>query len=98
MWTTNGVAVGTPDISLGVSFFNAEYRGVGIPTIESFMGMGISGGLGIGIFSIGYGQGLDNNRPIWHSYSGGVGIGGRTFTIISGQYQPYNYSSLIKKW
>lgn len=99
IWTTNGVGIGSPDASWGISFFNAEYRGDGVPTMESFMGTGKSGGLGIGPFSVGYSQGLNSQgAPVWHSYSGGVGIGGRTFTIVSGQYQPYNYTAPIYKW
>lgn len=94
IWTTNGFAMGTPDLSVGISFFNAEYKGLGVADMQSYMGYGRGGSGGVGAFNIGFSQGLDNydGNLIWNSYSTGLGVGGRTFTIVNGQYQLFNHS------
>lgn len=99
IWTTNGLAIGTPDVSVGFGFFAGEYKGKGIPTMGSYMGYGNSGDVSFLGFNLGYSQGFTdyNGDVIWNTGTIGFGFGAKSLPAISIQHQPFNYTTPLLK-
>jgi len=106
VWYTRGVGVGLPELSAGVSLFAANFKGGGIPTLQSFAqgpGDAFNGSIGIAGLALtgSYGRAFDNQGDVlWNSYSLGGGVYSPIHSLpltISGNWQS-TYSGIIWSW